>query len=64
MLGDYGNAGSIAVQTVAAAEDKRFSLFLIIPGEGIGDRIGIIVQRRMDRHAGRFVDDNQILIFI
>ena len=64
MLGDDGQSGSIPVQTVRAAENKRLSLLLIVPGKRIGERIVIVVHGRMDRHPGRFVDNENIFVFI
>ena len=44
--------------------NERLSLFLIVPGKRIGERIVIVVHGRMDRHPGRFVDNENIFVFI
>ncbi len=62
VLCDYGKAGGVPVQPVAAAEDERLPLFLIIPGECICHGIGVMVQRRVDGHPGRLVDDNEVFV--
>ena len=54
----------VAVQTVAAAEDKGLILLVIIPRQRVCQRIIIIMHRRMNGHARRLMDDQQILVFI
>ena len=50
VFGNYGEPGGIPVQAVAAAEDKRLSLILVVPCQGIGERIigipaGLLITR-------------------
>lgn len=64
MFCNDGEAGGVPVKPVAAPEDERFPLLLVIPGQGVGQRVGIIVQGRMDRHPGWFIDHDQIFILV
>ena len=64
MFGNNGQSGSIPVKTVCAAEDKGLSLLRVVPHQSICQGVFIIVQRRMDRHSGRFVDNKDIIVFI
>ena len=64
MLGNDRKSGGVAIQSVAAAEDKCLSLCLIVPGKCIGQRVGVIVQGRMDGHPRRFIDDDNIFVFV
>ena len=64
MFCHHGKAGGVPVQTVAAAEDEGFPLLQVVPGQAICQRVGIVVQGRMDGHAGRFVHYDQVFIFI
>ena len=64
MLGNNSQAGGIPVQTVTAAENKRLVLFLVIPVKCVCHSIIVVVERRMNRHSGRLVNDNNIFILI
>ena len=64
MFCNDGEAGGVPVKPVAAPEDERFPLLLVIPGKGVGQRVGIVVQGRMDRHPGGLVDYDQIFILV
>ena len=64
MLGNNGQSGRIPVQPVAATENKRFSLFPVVPCKRICHGVGVIIQRWMNGHSGRFVDDDNIFIFV
>ena len=64
VLRDNGKAGGVSVQTVAAAEDKGLALLLVVPGQGICPGIRVVIERRMDRHTGRLVDHDDILVLI
>lgn len=64
MFCDDGEAGGIPVKPVAAPENERFPLLLVVPGQGVGQRVGIVVQGRMDRHPGGLVDYDQIFILV
>lgn len=54
MFCNDGEAGGVPVKPVATPEDEWFPLLLVVPGQGIGQRVGIIVQGRGDRHPGWF----------
>ena len=64
MLCHDRQAGGIPVQTVAAAEDKGFLLFLVIPCKRICHGIVIVIQRRMYGHSRRLINHDNILILI
>ncbi len=49
---------------VPAAEDKRLSLILVVPCQGIGQRIIVVFHGRMDGHSCRLVDHQDVFIFI
>ena len=49
---------------VPAAEDKRLSLILVVPCQGIGQGVIVVFHGGMDRHSGRFVDHQDVFIFI
>ena len=57
-------SGGIPIQSVTASEDKWLVLLLVVPRQCIGHCIIVIIQGRMDWHAGRFVQDNDIFVFI
>ena len=64
VFGYDGKARSIPVQPVAAPENEGFLLFPEIPGQSIGQGVVRVLEGRMQGHAGRFVHDHQIFIFI
>ena len=64
MLGHHGDPGSVPVEPVAAAEDERLSLLLIVPCKGVCHRVGVMAHGWVDRHSGRFVEDDQIFVLI
>ena len=64
MFGNYRKTGSIPIQAVGAAKDKRFSLLLIIPCQSIGQRIGVIIHGRMSGHTRRLIHYQNVLILI
>ena len=64
MFCDDGEAGGIPVKPVAAPENEWFPLLLVVPGQGVGQRVGIIVQGRVDRHPGGLIDYDQIFILV
>ena len=64
MFGKNQKTGRIPVQTVDAAVDKGFAFLTEIPGGCIGKGILVVPLRRVNRHVGGLVDDEQIFIFI
>ena len=50
------------VEAIALGHD--LVLLLVVPRQCIGHCIIVIIQGRMDWHAGRFVQDNDIFVFI
>ena len=64
VLRNDSQAGCVPVKPVRAPEDKRFALLLIIIHQCIGKGVPVIVQRRVNWHSGRFVDNNDVFIFI
>ena len=68
VFGHDQNAGRVLVDAVdqsgshVAALEKRQVLQMI--GQGIDQRARIVAVAGMDDHAGRLVDDNQVVVFI
>ena len=61
---DHGQAGSIPVEAVCAPKDEWLALLLIIVHQSVGKRVTIVVKGWMDRHPGRFVYHDDVLILI
>ena len=64
VAGQNQQPGRIAVQSVNAAVGEGFVFLRKIPGTGICQRIVVISLGGMDRHVGRLIDHEQILIFV
>ena len=64
VFGDQSEAGGVTVKAVTAAERKRDSLLLVIPDQGVGQGVSVIVHGGVHRHTGGFVDEQDVLIFI
>lgn len=56
-------AGGIPVDPVDAAKDIGNSLLVKIPGGAVGQGVAMISLGRVNGHAGRFVNHQDILIF-
>lgn len=56
--------GGIPVQTVHGAEYERCLLIPVIPGDRVCQRVLVMSLRRVDRHSGRFVDHEDMFVFI
>ena len=64
VFGNDSQSGGVSVQTIDTAENKGLSLFVIVPGQCICQRIIIIVQGRVDGHVRRLVYHQNVLILI
>ena len=64
MPGNNQKTGGVPVKSVNAAVDKRLAFLFEIPGTGIGKCVVIISLGRVNWHSGRFIDDQQVRIFI
>ena len=62
--GNDQKTGGVPVKPVNAAVDKRLAFLFEIPGTGIGKCVVIISLGRVNWHSGRFIDDQQVRIFI
>ena len=63
IFGNQCQTAGFLVQTVDAAKDKGRACILVIEGDSIGQRIRIMVKRRVDGHTGSLIDQQQVLIF-
>ena len=64
MPGNDQKTGGVPVKPVNAAVDKRLAFLFEIPCTGIGKCVVIISLGRVNWHSGRFIDDQQVRIFI
>ena len=64
MSGKDQKTGSVPVQPIDTAIGKGFPFLFKIIGAGVGECIVKISLRGMNRHPRRFIDNEQILIFI
>ena len=64
VFGDNQQTCRVAVQAIDAAEYEGNALLLIVPDYAVGQGVGRMADGRMDRNAGRFIDDKNIFIFI
>lgn len=64
MFGDDEKACGVPVQPVDTAVDEILSVLLIMPGEGIGQGVSVVLKRRVDGHVSGLIDHQQVLILI
>ena len=64
MPGNDQKTGGVPVKPVNAAVHKRLVFLFEIPCTGIGKCVVIISLGRVNWHSGRFIDDQQVRIFI
>ena len=64
VLRHHREAGGVPVQPVGAAEDEGLFLLFVVPGQGIGQGVCVVVHGGMDGHAGGLVEDDDVLVLI
>ena len=64
VLSHHREAGGVPVQPVGAAEDEGLFLLFVVPGQGIGQGVCVVVHGGMDGHAGGLVEDDDVLVLI
>ena len=64
MFCDHSESGGVPVEAVRAPEDERNALFAEVVHESVCEGVSVVVEGRMDRHAGRLVDDQDISVLV
>ena len=64
VLCDDGETGSVTVKAVRTAEDERHALLAEVVHKCICQGVTVVVKGRMDRHAGRLIDDEDVPVLI
>ena len=54
----------IPIQSADGAGGKRFAALPVVIGEGIGKRVIVVPVRRMNRHTGGLVENNEVAVLI